>query len=268
VREVSQQEPTDLRIRRRNSPIDDASVFELFEERTSRLVEKRRLIQHRLDLGPALGDAIVVEGNAAEPDPYETFIDPAGGIASVVSSPPYGIALPYLDTDRLSLAAVYGIDRAARRELEQKLIGSREISGRDQATWTARLSRASELGLPARTLEFLDGLQRAVTSDSSAGFRRRQMPAVLLRYFVSMRSVLSLITRRLAPGAQIALVLGDSRTTVGGRRWMIPTVDEVLAIAKEHGLSLAEDMPITVTREALLNSRHAITANRIIRLAR
>lgn len=268
IRDTSQQEPTDLRIRRRNPPISDAPVFELFEDRAMRLLEKRREIQHRLDLGPALGTAIVVEGDAARSGFYESAIDPMGPIASVVSSPPYGVALPYLDTDRLSLAAVYGIDKATRRDLERQLVGSREITGRDQIQWENLLSQGTALGLPARTIGFVDSLQRAVAADGNAGFRRQQLPAVLLRYFSSMSRVLSLIAGRLAPAGEVALVLGDSRTTIAGVRWTIPTVDEVLAIAKEQGLALIDDIPITVTREALMNSKHSITENRIIRLSR
>lgn len=268
IRDVSQQEPTDLRIRRRTPAISDAPVFELFAERARRLLEKRRQIQHRLDIGPTLGPAIVVEGNAAEAEPFESFVDPMGPISCVVSSPPYGIALPYLDTDRLSLAAIYGIDKTTRARLERQLIGSREITGRDQAEWEALLSEGSELGLPGRTVAFIDDLHRAVASDANAGFRRRQMPAVLLRYFSAMSRVLGHISNRLGEGGTVSLVLGDSRTTIGGERRTIPTVDEVMAIAKEQGLVPVDDIPITVTREALLNSRHSITENRIIRLTR
>lgn len=268
IRDVSQQEPTDLRIRRRSPAISDAPVFELFADRARKLLEKRRQIQHRLDIGPNLGPAIVVEGNAADAEPFESFVDPMGSIACVVSSPPYGIALPYLDTDRLSLAAIYGIDKMTRGRLERQLIGSREITGRDQAEWEALLSEGSGLGLPARTVAFIDDLHRAVVSDADAGFRRQQMPAVLLRYFSSMSRVLGHISNRLGEGATVSLVLGDSRTTIGGERRTIPTVDEVMAVAKEQGLMLVDDIPITVTREALLNSRHSITDNRIIRLTR
>jgi DNA modification methylase len=267
IREVSQQEPSDLRIRRRSPAIADAPVFELFADRARRTLEKRRQIQHRLDLGPELGTATAIEADAAEQAPYQRAVDPLGHIATVVSSPPYGVALPYLDTDRLSLAAVYGIDKTARKDLERKLIGSREITGRDQAEWEMLLRQEAALGLPARTVSFLESLQRAVAADKNAGFRRQQLPAVLLRYFSAMSRVLSHIGERLAPGADVTLVLGDSATTIDGVRWTIPTVDEVLAIAKERGLALVDGIPITVTREALLNSRHSITENRIIRLA-
>jgi DNA modification methylase len=269
VREVSHQEPRDLRVRRRKDPLTDAPVFELFEERAKRLLERRRDIQHRLDLGPPLGSAVVVEGSAADPRTFTENVDRLGPVSCVVSSPPYGVALPYLDTDRLSLAAVYGMGREARAERERELIGSREITSHDQAAWEVSIREGTGVGLPARTVVFIKDLYEAVSSDDSCGFRRRQMPAILLRYFWSMAQVICLITERLLPGGEVALVLGDSKTTIGGVRWTIPIVDEVIAIAKEcGGLSLIEEIPITVTKEALVNSRHSITENRIVRFVR
>lgn len=265
IREISHQEPTDLRIRRRSVDIDDAPVIELFGERSSKIVQRREYFQHRLDLGPELGVAKIVHGNAATEDPYEE-VDALGGIAAVVSSPPYGVALPYLDTDRLSLAAIYGYDKRTRAQLESRLIGSREISGRDRASWEAMLSGDGALNLPSSTLTFVASLFQAVQNDPHAGFRKQQTPSVLLRYFVSMNDVLIQIEKRANRRSEMALVLGNSHTTVGGVRWMIPTVDEVLAIAKSRGFDLLNDIPITVTRDAPLHSRHAITDNRILHL--
>lgn len=264
IREVSQQDPSDLRIRRRALPIDDAPVFEMFASRTERLLLRHRNLQFRLDLGPELGAATIVQGNAAEDGPFKETIDRSGGIAAVVSSPPYGVALPYLDTDRLSLAAVYGISKGQRGPLERELIGSREISTRDRNSWEALLSDPGEVCLPDSTLAFVDRLYNAVTQDSQAGFRRQQTPAVLLRYFTLMSSVLGQVVERLNPEAKVALVVGDSRTTVGGETWTIPTVDELVQIAHLHEFELVSDTPITVTRESRKNAHNAITDNRII----
>lgn len=263
IREVSHQDPNDLRIRRRAEPLLDAPVLELFKARAERLLERRRNFQFRLDLAPSMGNAHVIHGSSATSEPYSS-VDKLGGIASVVSSPPYGVALPYLDTDRLSLAAVFGWGKARRADLERSTIGSREISRRDRDEWEGHLAQPEALSLPASTISFLTNLHEAVSSDPTAGFRRQQTPAVLLRYFTSMAEVVRQVVQRMSPGSQMALVLGDSRTTVSGIQWTIPTVDEVLSIAKHEGLDLAADIPITVTREALKNSGNAITDNRII----
>jgi DNA modification methylase len=265
IREISDQEPTDLRIRRRFEPLTDAPVSVLFAERAQRLIRRRHLIEHRLTLGPSLGRARIVQADAATPQAYETEPGKPADIACVVSSPPYGIALPYIDTDRLSLAAIYGFDQQARKQLEERLIGSREINSRRQLSYWDISSSDFSADLPLGTVEFLDSLGKAVTADPLAGFRKKQTPAVLTRYFVSMSRVFKQLNLRLVPGAELALVLGDSVTTIAGSRILIPTVDEICAIAKHRGLALVERIPITVTRENLLNSRHAIRHNDIMR---
>jgi hypothetical protein len=126
------------------------------------------------------------------------------------------------------------------------------------------LTDPGELCLPDSSLGFVEQLFNAVTKDSDAGFRRQQTPAVLLRYFTMMSSVLGQVAERLNPKAKVALVVGDSRTTIGGEIWTIPTVDEVVQIGLLHGLDLESDIPITVTRESRKNAGNAITDNRIL----
>jgi len=74
--------------------------------------------------------------------------------------------------------------------------------------------------------------------------------------------------RHMLPGAHLWFVLGDSRTTVGGHRWTIPTIDEVLAIGKLVGLVPVERIPITVTREDVVHARHTITNNDILHMVK
>lgn len=261
IREVSQQDPKDLRIRRRAVPIEDAPVFELFTQRLA-WVEARIRSFDRGDSATALGTAMVVLDDSASDDAW-ACIDgrPAN---AVVSSPPYAAALPYIDTDRLSLAAVFGMSTSERRGLEQRMIGSREISGRAAAKFADDLAVAL---LPASTTEFLRRYAAAIEECPTAGFRLRQAPAVLLRYFRAMDEVLAQVAKRLERGAPCWLVLGNSRSTVSGEQWMIPTVDEVVAIANQRGFDVAERLAITVTQEDVLHSRHAITRNEIVCLA-
>ena len=266
IREISQQEPKDLRIRRRAVPINDAPVLETFTKRLS-VVAKRLEVYWSLP-GEALelrGTGRALLGDSADP----ATLDALSGrpIDAVVSSPPYAAALPYLDTDRLSLAAVLGISSAQRKEFETVMIGSREITETARRSHVAELTARTTQGLPASTLDFLSSYQAAVEADTSAGFRRRQAPAVLLRYFAAMSCVLRNLKAHLQPASPCWFVLGDSRSTIGGKQWVIPTVDEVAAIASFVGFHIVERIPITVTRENVVHSRHAITQNVILRLS-
>lgn len=265
IREISQQEPKDLRIRRRAVPISDAPVFERF---VSRLDEASRRLDAFWTHVPvnwqAFGSAEVVLGSSALGAVYEPLEDHK--IDAVVSSPPYAAALPYVDTDRLSLAAVFGFGARDRKSIEAAMIGSREITERERVAWEERLHEGETTTLPSAVLDFLAQYRAAVSADPTAGFRRRQAPAVLLRYFQSMGAVLGNLKPRMATGGPCWLVLGDSRSTVGGQLWKIPTIDHVAEIGLHLGFRVIERIPITVTRENVLHARNAITRNEILQL--
>jgi DNA modification methylase len=263
IREVSQQEPRDLRIRRRSQPIEDAPVYELFLTRLGQARE--RLSSFSRLITPRLGRGVAELGDSADPKTLAALLEDRP-IDAVVSSPPYAAALPYIDTDRLSLSAVLGLSTKERKTIEARTIGSREITERQRVDFERRLDGATDGALPQSTRSFLLAYREAVESDAKAGFRRRQAPAVLLRYFESMSAVFCNLKRAMACGAPCWLVLGDSRSTIGGQAWTIPTVAEVTAIAESHDFRVIDRIPITVTREDGLHSRHAITHNQIIQL--
>lgn len=265
VREVSHQDPSDLRIRRRAVLLTDAPVIDLFTERLRRLIHKHDALQDRISVGPPLGNATIVLGSSEHPDAFSSP-NMDRPIVAVVSSPPYGVALPYLDTDRLSLALVYGYSSKSRKSLEGQLIGSREITRSAVGRLEGEIETTTEL--PDSTRDFLASLVEAVRSDHDAGFRKQQLPAVLTRYFIGMSRVMAQLSARMVGGAEVSLVVGDSRSTIGGARWIVPTVDEITSIAKFRGFALVERIPISVTRDGLRNARHAITENDIVRLYR
>lgn len=265
IREVSQQEPKDLRIRRRAVPISDAPVFELFLDRLNELSTRLDAFwMHVPAKTHAFGSAKIVLGSSAKAEVFDLL--GKRKIDAVVSSPPYAAALPYVDTDRLSLAAIFGFGSHDRKIIESTMIGSREITERDRAACDERLQRRDATRLPQATLEFLGRYREAVAADSNAGFRRRQAPAVLLRYFQSMSAVLANVKAHMTTGGPCWLVLGDSRSTVGGRLWRIPTIDHTAAIGEHHGFRVIDRIPITVTREDVLHARNSITRNEILQL--
>ena len=267
IREVSQQEPRDLRIRRRRPPLHDAPVIELFCDRVQSAVDKI-VAYHDIDpdLKPKRGAGIAVLGNSADAGSFAALDSTRAQIDCVVSSPPYATALPYIDTDRLSLAAIYGIDRQERRAIEERLIGSREISTGEVRELEGQIVAQDVNQLPDTTVTFLEELLLATRNDESAGFRKRQLPTLLLRYFSGVARVMHQIQARCRPGSHLWFVLGNSRTSVGGRQWTVPTVDEFTAIAEASGLEVVEHIPITVTREDVAHSKHSITKNTIVHL--
>ena len=267
VREVSHQEPRDLRIRRRRVPLTDAPVVELFGDRLKAAISKI-VAYHSIpsEMKPKRGTGQAVLGSSAESSSYAELEGRGILIDCVISSPPYATALPYLDTDRLSLATIYGLDRRQRNIIERSLIGSRETSKTEMRDFEERIVLNFGGKLPTSTASFLQELLEATHRDESAGFRKRQLPTVLMKYFLGIVDVMQQIMPRVRKGAHLWFVLGNSRTNVDGRLWTIPTIDEFSAIAKCAGFELIEEIPITVTRENVAHAKHSITANTIVHL--
>lgn len=263
VREISHQEPRDLRIRRRKEPLFDAPVKKLFLDRIDSLSQKLRVVWSvSYPLQPQSGSASIILGDSSASTFGDFVSEP---ISVVVTSPPYGTALPYLDTDRLSLAAIFGHSVDSRKVLERQLIGSREITKAELKIWNEKIGNGDgSIDLPSPTIDFLQKLQVALASDPTAGFRKLQTPAVLARYFVSMKNVFENVLSSVVKGGEIWMVLGDSQTSVGGRRLGIPTVKHVGLIAVSRGLKLVQEVPISVTREDVIHSRNSITRNSIV----
>lgn len=264
VRDISHQDPSDLRIRRRRQPLDNAAVGELFMTKWRSAVRKISAAQAVAPFPPGTGEIVLGDSTLgvhwpSEPDGNLRLVD------AIVTSPPYAAALPYLDTDRLSIAAVFGHSKKSRVALETSLVGSREINTRERRALQDELASGQlSDALPSSTTLFLQALSDAVLRDASAGFRRQQTPAVLLRYFLAMSRVLALAAERLRPNGDAWFVLGDSKTTIGGELWRIPTTQEIAAIGKHQGLELIESIPISVTRDNMRHARNAITANTLL----
>jgi tRNA G10 N-methylase Trm11 len=268
VREISHQDPSDLRVRRRKVALDDADVVSLFRDRLT--IQTARLQQFWSVRGycPYLVyPALVKDGDSRDPTVFDSMGLAPGTVDAILTSPPYATALPYIDTDRLSLLIFFGMTSTQRRPIEERLTGSREISLRERRAWEARLGKQDHEVLPSTVLDYIRTLQ-ADNSRGDAGFRRRNLPALLLRFFSDMEKVLSNCTTLLKRGGQALVVIGDNETTVNAKVRRIPTTDFVLLLAEQVGLTCVERIPISVTRENYRHMRNSITKNTVLRLRR
>lgn len=264
VRDVSNQEPSDLRIRRRRTPLTDAPVFDLFRQRA-------RDAQARL----ARFDAI----RAHRPRPFYAPIAMYGGnsdalvlrelgvgresIDCVITSPPYATALPYIDTDRLSFLLLFGETARQSGSREKLLTGSREVSGRERARLEQELEAAdaSEL-LPPSVVKVVRRI--CASNKQGVGFRRRNTASLLWRYFTQISTSLARTTEALKSGAPAFVVVGDSRTQLEGQLVSTQTCRGIAEIGERHGLRLEDTISIDVTREGYRHLKNAITENQIL----
>jgi hypothetical protein len=269
IREVSQQDPADLRIRRRKQPLIDAEVFELFAERLE--AQLGRLHKYWSIAGRQPGPITppsIVEGDCRDQITFRALKLAEGSVDCVVTSPPYATALPYIDTDRLSLMAIMGLESGARGELETNLTGSREIrrSMKDRLESELMGSDATTL-LPKSVVTSLRKLLIA-NRKGNVGFRRDNMASLLWRYFRDMHTNLALITKMLRPGGRAFYVVGDSRTNAGGVWTPIETCRHTSAIAEMVGLKARTLLDISVTTENYNHIKNAITENAVLEFTR
>src|SRR4029077_19971919 len=102
-----------------------------------------------------------------------TFPKDIGRVDAVITSPPYATALPYLDTDRLSLIVLGLLSRDRHRRAEANMIGTREIGEATRLEWwqTFEENRST---LPPSLVKLVDRLASDYHGDG-VGFRRRNL---------------------------------------------------------------------------------------------
>jgi hypothetical protein len=269
IRAVSQQEPRDLRVRRRAREIDDAPLLSLLSEKLAKEIEKLRAGISVLG-GPVQASVASAElRDARTLDPKSHPILCRRRVDAVITSPPYANALPYIDTDRLSLLVLGLLSSRERNRLQKQIIGNREIQDRERLALEGEL--AGECGVktfPTHVARQIRTIARE-NRRHPVGFRRRNVPALLYQYFRDMRTVMARVHAVVRPGGKAFVVLGDSTTQLGnGEEVTIMTTEHVAALSEQVGWRILDAWPITVTVEDFAHVRNAITRNRILVLSR
>lgn len=265
IRDVSQQDPNDLRIRRRKEPIQDADVMQLYLDALDTQYGRIEKFWSVRGFSPNRFRASrVVEGDSRTTQTIKDLGLEANSIDLVLTSPPYATALPYIDTDRLSLLVLLGMDTSTRRPIEHGLVGSREIVTSERRNMEEAIASDGN-GLPETVHVYLQDLH-ARLGRAAVGFRRKNMPALLQRFFQDMEGVLSNCSRVLRSGGEAMIVIGDNRMRVGSDYERIPTTDYVQDIAVACGMDMVERIDISVTTENLVHIKNAITENVVLRL--
>ena len=266
IRDVSQQDKNDLRIRRRKEAIADADVFKLYLNALDSQYERIERFWSVRGYSPnELRHCRVVDGDSRDPVTLNLLGLEDESVDLVLTSPPYATALPYIDTDRLSMLVLFGMKSSERRPVEQSLVGSREVMTGARRQLEQRIIDRHG-GLPGDVQEYLLTLLDRV-SRADVGFRRKNMPALLLRFFEDMSRVIRNCHSVLRTGGEAMIVIGDNRMRVNSDYERIPTTEFVEAMAIDNGFQLIERIDISVTTENLVHIKNAITKNVVLRLA-
>jgi DNA modification methylase len=265
IRQVSQQEPTDLRTRRRKIAIDDAPVFELFDkklkEQKTKILRFAELTQqspysfHSPNIW--LGDSTNVY-NFMNNGLQKESID------AVITSPPYATALPYIDTDRLSLLLLSGMASKSRSQIEEELTGSRELSKKSKHLLENKITNADFEFITSHTATQTIKTIYGSNINSAVGFRRKNMAALLYRYFNNMSMVFNNLNEIVKKNGSIFIVIGDNYTIAGDGKIEIETTQILEETGKNVGWKLIDHIPITVTTENFKHIKNAITENTVL----
>ena len=263
LRGVSWQKNDDLRIRRE---VGDIPLGETIRRFLSEALRSTRLVAAFLiERGPAAADGWRVDLGDAR---LTTSLAPdlEGRVDAVITSPPYATALPYIDTDRLSLLYLGLLPRKAHRPLDSHMIGNREVTPKEREGLWVSYEQNKEL-LPNVTRQLIEKIDQ-LNRNGNVGFRRRNMSALLSKYFFDMRLVIREMRSLLRTGGAAFLVVGNNRTTAGGTNIEIKTALHLERIAAELGFQLSGSLSMEMLVSRDIFRRNAMPSEQILMLKR
>lgn len=236
LREYSLQDPMDLRIRRRKTPLPEKPFAEAFAEAVERFAFRTESAREAMvNLGE--GHALLLDSR--ELSPKAPGVE--GPFDCALTSPPYATALPYIDTQRLSLVWLGLVPPEEILALEARLVGSRESRGAERRALSEMLE-TNATRLPEAQASYCMQLLHAL--GESDGFRRKAVPTLLYRYFAGMAASFRGVRSVMRKGAPYALVVGGNHTVLGGRRFDIDTPAHLASLAEANGWRTREILPL------------------------
>ncbi len=264
IRPISQQEPKDLRIRRRKDGIEDAPVQELLVNKISE--QRKRLFKFwsLSNTSPSdFGNAHIEKGDVRNKETLASLTN-EGQFDAIVTSPPYATALPYIDTDRLSILVLFGLKSKQRQEIEDTLIGSREIPLNEKEVIDQKIRERDFGEIKSKTARNTINLIYSLNKDADVGFRRKNMAALLYRYYVDMSKAMENMDIVVKKSGSIFFVIGNNKTLAGGEEVNIESDVFLKETAKALGWKLEKELLITVTQENRLHNKNSIKENDIL----
>lgn len=259
LRSVSWQKDADLRVRKEIRPDEEVKPVRDFIEELGRSV---RLVYSMVcqEGTNGLGSFHVKDGDARRA--REAWGVPTESIDVIVTSPPYATALPYLDTDRLSLSYLRLLSRPNQRKRDFLMIGNREITQKQRQSLWERF-QSDKGSLPVRVVRLIERVEK-LNRHSDAGFRRKNLPSLLAKYFFDMKEVLRQMESLLKAGSPAYVVVGNNHTVAGGERVEIETGSLLVEIAESIGLLPGDHIPMEMLTPRDIFKRNAIATEDIL----
>lgn len=228
LREISWQKESDLRVRKDIKEYKKGDAQRKFCAEVNR--QLNRIIPY-LSVVKRIncGTSHVIEGNTR----YvldETLKEECDVI---ITSPPYATALPYLDTDRLSIIVLGLMHRSDFSDKNLNMIGNREVTEKQRKElWSLYQQRRGEL--TQEICVIIDKIAESNHKDG-VGFRRRNLPALLAKYFLDMLDSMNTANELLKSGAKAFYVVGNNSTKIDDETYIIETNKLLWNLAEKVG---------------------------------
>ena len=263
LRTVSLQDPGDLRMRRRKDLAENYPVISIFIDSLDsklKMIKKARQLFHT---GPTVQEAYLEDSRKSLDWIRERFRDDEfNGFDAVITSPPYATALPYIDTQRLSLCLLGLIDYKEIQSTEKQLIGNREI-GQLHRTQLEEALESNTSNLPSNVFDLCHKMKKLAKLPCN-GFRRRNVPALMYRYFSDIQKVMRNVSAILKGRGAFALVVGRNRTTLGGKELLIDTPRLLVDIGKSIGFEVQSFIKLDTYHRYDVHRKNSITSENLI----
>lgn len=260
IRTISWQKEDDLRVRKEVRLDIDIDVIAEYLTELSKSVKIVVAFLYENGNERQTGAANIVNGDAKQA--HTLFKAHIGKMDACITSPPYATALPYLDTDRLSLYYFGFMGRGEHRERDYHMIGNRELTGTLKKSYLQEYNASKHL-LTADITSVIDKIHQ-INETSEAGFRRKNLSALLSRYFLDMNQVFQSHQKLLKKDAFSFFVVGNNHTVANGERIEIKT-DELLAnLGNKAGLKLVDIIPMELLLSRDIFKKNAGNTEKII----
>ena len=260
LRDYSCQEPGDLRIRRRNTPYPQESIWSRLEKDFTDIQAKiRDMSVEDVNHFPKANIKNMSIIGFGQDQTYKNSFDFA------ITSPPYATALPYIDTQRLSIVWLGMALGKDIKGLECSLIGTREVGTKKERNAIEKSLLGNDQNLTEETFCFCKSLQEKLTDKD--GFRKQNVPIMLYKYFSEMSKMFEAVHNLLKKGANYCLIVGYNKTRIGGDT-LIDTPYFLSKEAERIGFKVEEIMPLEAYQRFDLHQKNAITSEALIVLTK
>lgn len=255
IRDYSYQEPTDLRIRRRKSPLPKISFLDAYNANVHKYLRKIEIVQSIEDIN-LFPTNYAINCNIKETNPFVKM-----QFDAAITSPPYVTALPYIDTQRLSIVWLGLCNASGIGKLEAALIGSRELLKSEKDRWAGIIEKNNK-DLPSEIYTMVISMHNSLSEKD--GFRKQAVPTLVYKYFSEMKEMFINVKTMLKQDARYGLVVGHNKTMLGEKKYNIDTPELLAILAEDCGWDIEEIFPLQTYKRYGLNSKNAINKESLI----